>query len=233
MQVTILSELYINICNAQLFLERYTDARKSAQKAIEISDRCIEILQLQLKEPHRDPAEVDRIENLLNSQKSINVHANITIAQAFEQSQVLSEAVKQYNVSKLAVKEHLSAEHPLYLQMEEKIEALTKQLKDRSLKGSESMNVLIVSAKDDNEEYDSGQEAKLDDLENQEKAHRSVIGNSKTEEEADTIKGRGGRVLKKKTKRAKGTSKDVSSSSSALKYQIKENRARNGSQKKS
>lgn len=29
--------------------------------------------------------EYERIENLLNSQKNINVHANITIAQAFEQ----------------------------------------------------------------------------------------------------------------------------------------------------
>ena len=38
MQVTILSELYINICNAQLFLEQFDDVQKSAQKAIEISE---------------------------------------------------------------------------------------------------------------------------------------------------------------------------------------------------
>ena len=94
MKITILSELYINICNAQHFLEKYEDVQKSAQNAIEISDQCIEILELQLKDQKRPAVELDRIENLLSSQRQLNVHANITIAQAYEQDQRLSEAIK-------------------------------------------------------------------------------------------------------------------------------------------
>ena len=50
MKITILSELYINICNAQYFLEKYDDVQKSAAQAIEISAQAIEILELQIKD---------------------------------------------------------------------------------------------------------------------------------------------------------------------------------------
>lgn len=96
------------------------------------------------------------------------------------------------------------------------------------------MNVLIVSAKDENEEdnEESGDERKqIDDLENQDRANRSIIG-SNSEKEKDTIKGRGGRILKKKTKKSKLTAKDGSSSTSSYKYQIRENGSRNKSLRK-
>lgn len=119
--------------------------------------------------------------------------------------------------------------------MEQKIATLTKMVKERSLKSNDSMNVLIVSAKDDNEDLDSGDDARqVDDLENQDRANRSILGNSNSEKDKDTIKGRGGRILKKKTKKSKLTSKDGSSSASSLKYQLKENQrsSKKGSSRK-
>jgi hypothetical protein len=42
--VSILSEIYINISNALLYLERYSDVHFYAEKAIDISEKCIFIL---------------------------------------------------------------------------------------------------------------------------------------------------------------------------------------------
>lgn len=139
-------------------------------------------------------------------------------------------------MAKQAVKKHFSEEHQIYEQMEQKIEALSKQVKEkRGKNGSESMNVLIVSAKDEQEELDVGASfkgEKLEDLENRDHANRSIIGGTIEDDGETVIKGRGGRVLKKKAKKARGVSKDVSASSASLKYQIRENKKmnkRNGS----
>ena len=56
-----------------------------------------------------------------------------------------------------------------------------------------------------------------------EHANRSIIG-GQPDNDSETIKGRGGRVLKKKTKKTRGVSRDVTSTPTALKYQIKENK---------
>lgn len=56
MKVTVLSELYLNIANAQLYLDQPNAVRASATRAIAVAKRFIESASKKLEELRRSPA---------------------------------------------------------------------------------------------------------------------------------------------------------------------------------
>ena len=110
MKVKVLSELYLNIANAQLFLEHLKGATMAAKKAVEIAKRLIDSASNRLAELRRFAAgsqdEHQNVSIQMNNQKNIVVNASYVYAKGLEQlgedNQKVGEAYtacKQYAYS--------------------------------------------------------------------------------------------------------------------------------------